>query len=129
MNITFRSLTVEENDLVIKQLMQDWNDGKISGPAHSVSEATKYQLALSLASVETNVGIMKLPELTDYDYDPPEKGTVLPDIVAYVHQTALHNEPVRRIISKAYGHFIDTTSKLEAMAETPDFWQATVVRA
>jgi hypothetical protein len=125
MRVTFRSLTVEENDLVIKQLMADWNAGRITGPAHSVAEATKYQLALALASVETNVGPITIPTLDEYDCDPPTNGTVLPEIVTYVNKQALQNEHTRRIISKAYGHFIETVSKLEAMAEAPDFWPAT----
>lgn len=125
MHVQFRSLTVEENDLVIKQLMEDWNLGKISGPAHSVTEATKYQLAMSLASIETNIGPIKLPELDGYEFETPTTATVLPELVAYITKTAVPNEHTRRIISKAYGHFIDTQSKLEAMAENSDFWNAT----
>lgn len=126
MRISFRSLTVAENDLVIKQMIQDWNDGKISGPAHSVAEATKYQLALALNYVETHSGPLVLHVLDEYDYDEPEKGTILPDIVEYVYSTAIPNEPIRRIVAKAYSHFVETVSKLEAMAETADFWKATV---
>lgn len=125
LHVSFRSLTVEENDLVIKQLMKDWNDGKISGPAHSVAEAVKYQMVLSLAAIETNVGVIQLPTLDEYDYIEPEVGTILPEITNYVNKNAMSNEPLRRIVSKAYGHFIETQSKLEAMAESPDFWQAT----
>lgn len=125
-SVTFRALTTEENDLIIKQMVKDWNDGKISGPAHSVVEATKYQLALSIASVDTAVGPITLPELEDYDDDPPKDGsTILPGIVTYVQKNAMPNENMRRIISKAFGHFIDLQTKLEAMAETPDFWRAT----
>jgi hypothetical protein len=127
LRVTFRTLTVEENDLVIKQLMKDWNDGKISGPAHSVVEATKYQLALALGAIETNVGQSTIPALEDYDFDTPKEGTILPDVVAYVQKMAMPSEPIRRIVSKAYGHFIDTVTKLEAMAEHSDFWQATGV--
>lgn len=128
MRITFRSLTVEENDLVVKQLMKDWNDGKITGPAHSIAEATKYQLALGLESVSTSVGQVTLPEYSDYDDDDPKEGnTILPKIVEYVTEHAMPNEPTRRIIAKAYGHFVTTQSKLEAMAEQPDFWKATGV--
>lgn len=126
LHVTFRTLTPDENDLIIKQLVQDWNDGKISGPVHSVAEATKYQLALSLEAIETTAGIVKLPLLDEYDYDKPEIGTILPLIKEYVTATAIKTEPTRRILSKAHGNFVDTVNKLEAMAETPDFWQATV---
>jgi hypothetical protein len=125
MHVTFRSLSVEENDMVIKQLMDDWNQGKISGPAHSVTEATKYQLAIALESVETNIGPIQLPALDGYEFEEVKTGTVLPQLVEYVNKTAMPNEHTRRIISKAYGHFIDTQSKLEAMAENSDFWKAT----
>lgn len=125
LKIVFRTLTVIENDLVVKQLMCDWNDGLLSGPAHSVAEATKYQLTMALESIETNVGPLTLPALDEYDYDEPEKGTILPKIVAHVSEVAMPNEHVRRIVSKVYGHFIETQSKLEAMAENADFWLAT----
>lgn len=126
LRVTFRSLTIQENDIVIVQLVEDWNSGKLSGPAHSVAEATKYQLAMSLHSIETSVGPITLPTLDDYEYDAASlgKNTILPDIVTYVNEKALINEPLRRIVSKAYGHFIETVSKLEAMAETSDFWLA-----
>lgn len=125
LSVCFRTLTIKENDLVIKQLIQDWNDGKISGPAHSVTEAARYQLALGLDSIATNVGPIKMAPLEDYEYDEPEKGTILPDIATYVQTTAIKTEHLRRIISKAHAHFVETVSKLEAMAETPDFWKAT----
>ncbi len=126
LKVVFRSLTVEENDLVVKQLMYDWNNGKITGPAHSVVEATKYQLALALESIEKSVGVITLPTFDQYDDEPPPEGqTILPKIVEYVNANALQNEPTRRIIAKAYGHFIDTQAKLEAMAEQSDFWLAT----
>jgi hypothetical protein len=125
MRVGFRALTVEENDLIIKQLVQDWNDGKISGPAHSVAEATKYQLALALDSVETNVGPLSLPTLEEYDCDEPPTGTILPQVVDYINKHAMPTETIRRIVSKAYGHFIETQSKLEAMAESSDFWKTT----
>jgi hypothetical protein len=127
LRITFRTLTTDECDLVVKQLVEDWNQGKISGPAHSVAEATRYQLTLGLEAVETSVGTIKLPVLAEYEYDTTALGkdTVLPDVIEYVRTKALTNETLRRVVAKAYGHFMDTVSKLEAMAEDSDFWQAT----
>jgi hypothetical protein len=125
LRVVFRTLTVKENDEVIKQLVKDWNDNKISGPAHSVAEAMKYQMVLGLDSVEAAVGLVSLPEYDDYEALPEVNGTILPSVVEYVYETALTAEPLRRIVARAYGHFIDTVTKLEGMAESPDFWQAT----
>jgi hypothetical protein len=122
--VMFRTLTTDEMDTVVKQLVNDWNDAKISGPAHSVAEALKYQMALGLQSITTHVGLKDIPVMTDFDYDPTAKETPLPDIQAYVQENALLNESMRRIVSKAYGHFLDTVSKLESMAENADFWSA-----
>lgn len=122
--VIFRTLTVNENDAVLKQLMKDWNDGKISGPAHSIAEATKYQMVLSLFSIDTAVGAITLPEFNDYDQLMGEgEVTIVPSVVSYIYDKALPTESVRRIVGKAYGSFMDTVSKLEVMAETPDFWQ------
>lgn len=129
LRVAFRTLRTEEIDMVIKQLTKDWNDGKLSGPAQSVAEATRYQMILALDAVETNIGLVKQPTLEEYDYDPkdiPTGGTVLPQIVEHITNEVLTMEPLRRAVAKAYGHFLDTTSKLEAMAETSSFWEATV---
>jgi hypothetical protein len=126
--VTFRSLTTNESDLVIKQLVKDWNDAKISGPSQSVAEALRYQMNLALAQIESETGLTTLPTLDEYTFDEPEKGaTILVEFNTNLQNTVLKNEPTRRIIAKAYGHFIDTLSKLEAMAETPDFYQASEV--
>lgn len=123
--LVFRSLTTSESDLVIKQLVKDWNDGKISGQAQSFAEAVRYQMYLGLEAVQTAQGIINLPGLDQYTFDTPEKdATVLPDFISHLQDTVLVNEPLRRIANKAFGHFVHTLSKLEAMAETADFWSA-----
>ncbi len=127
--VSFRTLTVNESDLVIKQLVKDWNDGKIVGPAQSIAEATRYQLMLSLDSVDTNVGVVPLPPFEEYTWMPndvPENGTALPLLAEHITQEVLKMEPLRRAVAKAYGHFLDTISKLESMAESDSFWAATV---
>lgn len=123
--IIFRGLTTEETDLIVTQLVYDWNSNKFSGPAHAANEASKYQLVLALESIETENGPIKLPTLEEYDYEQPKEGTILPEIVKYVYSLALPTESHKRIVTKAYQHFIDTQSKLEAMAEKPDFWMTT----
>ncbi len=126
--VVFRSLTTKESDLVIKQLVKDWNDGKITGPASSLAEATKYQMILALESLDSVQGLINLQTLDEYDYEEKDievGATVLPLVVEHIYSTYLTQETLRRAIYKAYGHFLDTVSKLEVMAEHDSFWQAT----
>jgi len=123
--ITFRTLAAEETDLVIKQLVCDWSKSKLSGPAHSMQQALFYHMALALAEVSTSGGPVRLEEMSEYTGEPPEGETILPGIVEYVTKVAMPTEPIRKVVAMAYAQFQALTTKLEAMAETPDFWQAT----
>jgi hypothetical protein len=125
LTVEFRSLTTNENDLVVKQLVADWNKSRISGPAHSIQQALNYQQALSLLSVKTQAGPVKLEELSEYDVDAPVDETVIPEVIEYVTKVAMPTESIRKIINRAYISFQELVSKLEVMAEDSDFWQAT----
>lgn len=126
--VVFRTPKITEADLVVKQLIKDWNDGKISGPAQSVAEAFRYQMYISLDAIDSAAGLIQLPELDDYSYDEEDVAdgkTILPLVVEHVTETALTMEPLRRVITSTYGTFLATVAKLEAMSATASFWEAT----
>lgn len=125
MHVKFRTLTAPESDIIIKQLVVDWNKNRISGPVHSVQQALLYQQALSLAEIQTAGGPVLLDELKDYEGEPEEGETIVPEVMKYVVEHAMATDSIRRVVGMVYTQFQDLTSKLEAMAETPDFWKAT----
>ncbi len=127
LKVVFRSITTKEMDLVIQQLTKDWNDGKIGGQAQSLAEAIKYRMYISLDTIDGENGIIhQLPEVADYEYDKndvKDGGTVLPLIVDHLTDTVLTMETLRSAVTKVYGTFVATESKLEAMAAAPSFWE------
>ena len=125
LTVEFRTLTSDENDLIVKQLVADWNKSRISGPAHSVQQALNYQQALSLQAIKTTAGPIKLETLNDYSADPPEDETIIPEVVEYITKTATPTESIRKIVSRTFVSFQELVAKMEVMAEAPDFWKAT----
>lgn len=128
MKVTFKALTVKENQLVIDQLMHDWKNNKLTNTGIAVAEANNYQLVLGLKSISYNNTVQEIPELfsDDVEFETPTEGTILPDFLKYVYDNYLKTETMRRIVLKMYGDFINLQNKLEVMAENSDFWKATV---
>lgn len=124
LRVTFRSLTPKENDMVVNQLTKDWNDGKLTGPAHSLVEAVKYQMVLALQAIDNATGNQNLPALDEYDFDDEEikkLGTPLPLVVDHLFSTVIVSESVKRILAKSYNNFLDLLTQLEAIADSADF--------
>jgi hypothetical protein len=124
--VVFRSHTAKETSLMVRQLVHDWKEGKISSQQLGIIANAEYGMALALHSVETHLGPFAVPMLDEFEADEPRGGgTVIPAAAEWVRDHVIKTEPMRQILADAYKHFLDTLAKLQAQAETPDFWQAT----
>ena len=119
---TFRTLTVTETDLVDAQIGHDYRAGKVTGAGDYLKQTHLYRLALGLERLALdNRGAAAGPAAVQAgpDGDAP---TILPRLVAWLHEQALPSESLRRAVVREYARFQALVEKLEARAADPGFW-------
>ena len=132
LRITFRTLTSAESDMAYKQLVVDCNNDiqtKILGDTSFYWRTLMaYRCILSVEKLESNEGITEIPAISEISVDegsyskPNTKlSAIFDEMVAQVMPT----EIVRTTITHLYTEFQSLCEKLQAMAESKDFWKAT----
>lgn len=142
--LTFRTLTVRELELVYRQAFRDKENGKFQGSELDYwTQLNRYRLVLQLQryrhnapggfdhdladgySLEANpaaVGVWVTPE-TEAGIKAGDTG--LPAIDEYVTEKVLKTEAVFAVVNKACADFNRLAAKMEAMADNSDFWKPT----
>lgn len=132
MHITFRTLTSSESDMAYKQLIVDSNNDiqtKILGDTSFYWRTLMaYRCIMSIERVESSEGILEIPAIAniavdDESYSRPN--TKLSAVFDNLIEQVMPTEIIRTTITHLYTEFQSLCEKLQAMAESKDFWMAT----
>lgn len=129
LQITYRSLTSQETDLVFTQLGIDLRQEKLLDDAQYFMQLQVYRLAMSVERIENgnNDVLAEIPPIFEIEYDPPgpgePEGTRLVELVKWFNDEAAPQESMRRIIAQHHRQFQRLVEALEAMTSEPDFWK------
>lgn len=136
-NVTFRTLTGKEIDKVYAQVFHEKRLGEIMTDMDFYERVNRYRLFLQIQSLRSNSFHHDFPEgftretndtaATFYELpdDRPEGETGLREVERYVVKTALKTELISNMVVNQCRLFNRLAAKLQAMADNPDFWQAT----
>lgn len=154
-SLTFRSLTIQELDVVYLQTWEDQRAGKILSDLDYHERLNRYRMLLQLRKVDASVNggvVTELPDGYSKTTNPastgvwcqPEKEgelyevfekegvtssrlarTILPDIEKWIVEEALKTEHLFRIANTTCNQFNRMVAKLEAMADHSDFLKPT----
>lgn len=128
LGFTFRELTPEEADLVLRQCHYDMLAGTLDNEGQYLAAVLQYRLCLSLQQIwRKGVVALVVPPITDhaaigYTPDPKTPSTPLPALQRWVFQHVLVNESLRRLAALHHQQFQRLIEALEAMTHEPDFW-------
>jgi len=136
LRIVFRTLTVGEIDLVYRQAYRELERGVLTTMPDFYERLGRLRLCLQLLKLSAPSVQRDLPEGLSPETNPhargfwqtaaPEPGeTQLPQIEAYLLADVLRTEPIFRVVNNACARFNRAVAKLEALADTPGFWQPT----
>jgi hypothetical protein len=130
--VTFRTLTIKEVDLIYRQAMLDASKNRFASGFNFIDQVNRYRLFLQLRQI---TGALKfdLPEGYDRVVNPdaksiwegePEPGeTNLPQIEDYILTQILKTESLMRIVHNECMRFNRLVSRLEALMDNADFWK------
>lgn len=142
-NVTFRTLTTREIDIVYKQAYQDRQEGKLPNELDYWERVNRYRLMLQLQSFKSDGpgGFHKdLPDAYSSSTNPTgtgwwvtpeqEKGmtpgeTAIPVIEDWMVSEVLKTEAVFRVVNNVCNQFNRLVAMMEAMADNTDFWKPT----
>jgi hypothetical protein len=128
-NVSFRSLTADETDLVFRQMRLDQIKGEILGDADYFGRLNVYRLALMVENISDGQGqiITDVPPIFDIPYDEPEFGmpsqTRIVPMVEWFNKEVCTTESLRRVVSQKHREFQRLLEALEAQTGEPDFWR------
>lgn len=141
--VTFRTLTMREIDIVYAQTYADREGGKLGSEVDFWEKINRYRLALQVVSYKSegkNGFFKELPDGYSASANPHatslyvpaeeeaklEQGkTALPTILDWFCSDLIKNETVFRIVYNACNQFNRLVSRMEAMADNTDFWKPT----
>ena len=126
--LKFRALSTKEARLVDEQVLDDARAGKLVTQLQFLNAQFTYRSALGLESVNFNKARAVRPELSTLHktLDGVPQATVLPALVDFFETTMVPQESVRRAVSRAWQDFDRLVDKLEANADSADFYQGIV---
>lgn len=123
--VVFRALTCAETNLLFQQLGHDVRAGRIAGDGEYVMAMQNYRLAMGVARIEADTTILhEVGNILDVPYTAPpgEPQTVLVPFTRWFHDTIIPQESILRVVAQAHRQFQRLVERLEAMAQSPDFW-------
>ena len=132
LRITFRTLTTVESDMAYKQLIVDAQkdvQSKILGDTSFYWRTLMaYRCILAVEQIDSDQGVTDIPPISeiaveDGSYSRPN--TKLFAIFDDMVEQIMPSELVRTTITHLYTEFQSLCEKLQAMAESKDFWRAT----
>lgn len=129
LKITFRTLTTAESDMAYKQLLVDaQNDlqSKILGDTSFYWRTLMaYRAVIAVEKIESENNIIEIPpvdeiEVEEGSYSRPNTKlfALFDDLVAQI----MPSEMLRNTVSHLYTEFQALVEKMQAMAESKDFW-------
>jgi hypothetical protein len=135
MVVGLRNLTLRELDVLFRQASLDEREGKFKLESEYWETVNRYRLCIQLQSFrapgpggfirdfpdglskETN------PAATAFwEVDVPADGTAFPAIQEYLFDKVFTNEAVFRVVYATCQEFNRLVARMEAMADSPDFW-------
>ncbi len=138
--VTFRTLTTRELDVVSKQAYKDRQEGKLPNELDYWEQVNRYRLMLQLQGFHSASpgGFHKdLPDGYSKSTNPMCTGTWvneeregelglnetgIPMIEQWIIEEVLKTEAVFRIVNNTCNQFNRLASRMEAMADNSDFW-------
>jgi hypothetical protein len=130
--ITLKSLAINEIETCLAQVAYDQRDGKIVSYDQSTMALMDYRLSLSLDSIKVGDQFVELPEtLDDWEVEEvkPGKGplqTKIPKITEWLQtHTPLNRDFIWRAVGQMSLKFHKLANYMEARAPDADFWSAT----
>jgi hypothetical protein len=134
----FRTLTTKEMDVVYQQVFSEREAGIVTTIQDYWEKVNRYRLYLQLVYLAATDGSFtyQLPEgysdkvnphaASFYEFEPTDPdGTFLPEIENYILEEVLRTESIQRTVNTLCARFNRLISKLEAMIDNSDFWEAT----
>lgn len=129
LKITFRTLTTAESDMAYKQLLVDaQNDlqSKILGDTSFYWRTLMaYRAVIAVEKVESSDNIIEIPPIDEIEVDADSYSrpntklyALFDDLVSQI----MPSEMLRNSISHIYTEFQALVEKMQAMAESKDFW-------
>jgi hypothetical protein len=130
--IVFRSLTTAESDMAYKQLIVDaQNDLQskiLSDTSFYWRTLMAYRAMMSIERIESTDNVIEVPPITEIEVDAseyPKPNTKLFALFDNLIEQLMPTEVMRNTVTHLYTEFNSLCEKLQAMAESKDFWQAT----
>lgn len=141
--VTFRTLTTREVDVVYKQAYKDKTDGKLPTDYDYWERLNRYRMFLQIQSFRASGpdGFFKdLPDGYSKETNPAGNGfwvqpeqaadihadeTALPVIETWMIEEVLKTEQLFRTVNTLCNGFNRLVSKMEAMVDNSDFWRPT----
>lgn len=141
--VTFRTLTTRELDVIYKQAYADRQAGKLPGEIDYWERVNRYRLMLQLQCFKTfgAKGFVKdLPDGYSKTANPSCTGvwvneereaqllpdeTGIPAIEQWIVEEVLKTEAVFRVVNNTCNQFNRLVAKMEAMSDNSDFWNPT----
>jgi hypothetical protein len=131
LTVTFRALSTAESDMAYKQLIVDAQDDiqtkVLSDTTFYWRTLMAYRSVMAVEKIESAENILEVPEIKDIEIDadsykrPNTKLYALfDDLVSQIMPT----EALRHTITHVFVEFQALCDKLQAMAESKDFWKA-----
>lgn len=122
LKITFRTLSIEENDDIFKQIDLDKEANRAKNDDSYMMMIMQYRLGLSLEQIN---GKEFLPDVTkeQYEYDPEDKQSYV-----YARAWELKKWPIPKLagITEAFNKFEKKVKYLTDKVFEQDFWKADV---
>lgn len=128
LQVTYRSLTSNEVDLVFHQIGIEARNGMILTEPEYMMKLQDYRLVLSVERIADGAGhtIAECPPVFDIPYDEPEAGrpeeTRLRPMREWFMEEVCPSESLRRLVAQNHRVFQRVVEALEAMTSEPDFW-------
>lgn len=131
LKIVFRALTSAESDAAYKQLILDaQNDvqSKIIGDSSFYWRTLMaYRSIMAVERIESDENIIEIPPVLEIEVDEDsykQPNTKIAALFDNLVEQIMPTEVMRGIISHLYTEFQSLCEKLQAMAESKDFWKA-----
>jgi hypothetical protein len=127
--ITFRSLSADEVDLVFRQMRIDQLNGEVITEPDYFGRMNTYRMACMVKQIANRNGtiVADLPPIFDIPYDEPEFGspkqTRLIPLLDYFNKEVCPTESLRRVVAQQHRAFQRLLEALEAQTAEPGFWK------
>ena len=130
MQISCRTLAPHEVDLCWKQVHADFKNGLVQTPQDQADRLQRYRAALQVTSIDGDSPVTVPKSMAEWetlfvnDVADLDSGNTVIQLVWKRFSQLLTNESLHRLIVGTVGDFNNLVAKLEASANSPDFWTA-----